>query len=70
MQDLTIAVVGATGAVGAEFLRIVETRYPNLPNLKLMTGKLVTGLMKSHMQEYRLYWPSVQVLLVLISEIN
>ena len=27
MEDLTIAVVGATGAVGAEFLRIVEQRY-------------------------------------------
>ena len=47
MQDLTIAVVGATGAVGAEFLRIVETRYPTLPKLKLMAssrsaGKIIT----------------------------
>ncbi len=47
MQDLTIAVVGATGAVGAEFLRIVATRYPNLPKLKLLAssrsaGKIIT----------------------------
>ena len=43
VQDLTIAVVGATGAVGAEFLRIVETRYPNLPRLKLMASSRSAG---------------------------
>ncbi|MDA1129251.1 MAG: aspartate-semialdehyde dehydrogenase [Chloroflexi bacterium] len=43
MQDLTIAVVGATGAVGAEFLRIVETRYPSLPNLKLLASSRSAG---------------------------
>ena len=43
MQDLTIAVVGATGAVGAEFLRIVETRYPTLPNLKLLASSRSAG---------------------------
>ena len=43
VQDLTIAVVGATGAVGAEFLRIVETRYPNLPRLKLMASSISAG---------------------------
>ncbi|MEO2140986.1 MAG: aspartate-semialdehyde dehydrogenase, partial [bacterium] len=43
MQDLTIAVVGATGAVGAEFLRIVETRYPNLPKLKLLASSRSAG---------------------------
>ena len=43
MQDLTIAVVGATGAVGAEFLRIVETRYPDLPRLKLMASSRSAG---------------------------
>ena len=47
MQDLTIAVVGATGAVGAEFLRIVESRYSSLPKLKLLAsnrsaGKVIT----------------------------
>ena len=43
MQDLTIAVVGATGAVGAEFLRIVETRYPNLPKLKFLASSRSDG---------------------------
>ena len=43
MQDLTIAVVGATGAVGAEFLRIVEIRYPNLPKLKLLASRRSAG---------------------------
>jgi len=43
VQDLTIAVVGATGAVGAEFLRIVETRYSNLPKLKLLASSRSAG---------------------------
>ena len=43
VQDLTIAVVGATGAVGAEFLHIVETRYPDLPRLKLMASSRSAG---------------------------
>ena len=43
MQDLTIAVVGATGAVGAEFLRIVETRYSSLPKLKLLASSRSVG---------------------------
>ena len=43
MQDLTIAVVGATGAVGAEFLRIVETRYSSLPKLKLLASSRSAG---------------------------
>ena len=43
VQDLTIAVVGATGAVGAEFLRIIETRYPHLPRLKLMASSRSAG---------------------------
>ena len=43
MQDLTIAVVGATGAVGAEFLRIVESRYPGLPKLKLLASSRSAG---------------------------
>ena len=43
MQDLTIAVVGATGAVGAEFLRIVETRYSSMPKLKLLASSRSAG---------------------------
>ncbi len=43
MQDLTIAVVGATGAVGSEFLRIAEQRYPHLPNLKLLASSRSAG---------------------------
>ncbi len=53
MEDLTIAVVGATGAVGAEFLRIVEQRYapgsreaPDknlMPKLRLMASKRSAG---------------------------
>ncbi len=43
MQDLTIAVVGATGAVGAEFLHIVETRYPSMPKLKLLASSRSAG---------------------------
>ena len=43
MQDLTIAVVGATGAVGVEFLRIMEQRHPDLPNLKLLASSRSAG---------------------------
>lgn len=43
MKDLTIAVVGATGAVGLEFLRIVEQRYSELPNLKLLASSRSAG---------------------------
>ena len=53
MDDLTIAVVGATGAVGAEFLRIVEQRYGSssreapakggTPRLRLMASKRSAG---------------------------
>ncbi len=42
-RDLTIAVVGATGAVGAEFLRIVEQRYSTPPNLRLMASSRSAG---------------------------
>ena len=53
MEDLTIAVVGATGAVGAEFLRIVEQRYAfssreapvkaGTPTLRLMASRRSAG---------------------------
>lgn len=43
VQDLTIAVVGATGAVGAEFLRIIEERYAKPPALRLMASRRSAG---------------------------
>lgn len=43
MKDLTIAVVGATGAVGVEFLRIMEQRHPDLPNFKLLASSRSAG---------------------------
>ncbi len=43
MKDLTVAVVGATGAVGAEFLRILQQRYSQLPSLKLLASSRSAG---------------------------
>ena len=43
MKNLTIAVVGATGAVGVEFLRIMEQRHAGLPNLKLLASSRSAG---------------------------
>ena len=43
LNHLTIAVVGATGAVGAEFLKIVERRHPDLRNLKLLASSRSAG---------------------------
>ena len=43
MQDLSVAVVGATGAVGTEFLRIVEQRYPVLPRIKALASSRSVG---------------------------
>ncbi len=43
MQDLTIAVVGATGAVGTEFLRIMEERHPDAHGLKLLASHRSAG---------------------------
>ena len=43
MQDLEIAVVGATGAVGAEFLRIIQERHPQARNLKLLASNRSAG---------------------------
>lgn len=43
LNHLTIAVVGATGAVGAEFLKIVEQRHPNLHSLKLLASSRSAG---------------------------
>ncbi len=43
MQDLTIAVVGATGVVGTEFLRIIEGRYPTLPTIKALASSRSAG---------------------------
>ena len=43
LSHLTIAVVGATGAVGAEFLKIVEQRHPKLHSLKLLASSRSAG---------------------------
>ena len=43
LKSLTIAVVGATGAVGNEFLRIMEQRHPELPDLRLLASSRSTG---------------------------
>ena len=43
MQDLTLAVVGATGAVGTAFLRIIETRHPELHKIKLLASQRSAG---------------------------
>jgi aspartate-semialdehyde dehydrogenase len=43
MKDLTIAVVGATGAVGTEFLRIMEQRHPKAQKIKLLASHRSAG---------------------------
>ena len=43
LQDLTIAVVGATGAVGTELLRIVEQRHPNIGQIKALASSRSAG---------------------------
>lgn len=45
MQDLTLGVVGATGAVGTEFLKIVESRYKQLPKIKALASSRSAGRM-------------------------
>ena len=43
MKDLTIANVGATGAVGTEFIRIIEQRHPELSRIKLLASRRSAG---------------------------
>ena len=43
LQGLKLAVVGATGAVGQETLRLIEARYPQHTNLKLLASKRSAG---------------------------
>ncbi len=43
MQDLTLGVVGATGAVGTEFLKIIESRYKQLPKIKALASSRSAG---------------------------
>ncbi len=43
MEELTIAVVGATGAVGTEFLRIIKQRHPKLANIKALASNRSAG---------------------------
>ena len=43
LQGLNLGIVGATGAVGLETLRLIETRYPKHTNLKLLASKRSAG---------------------------
>ena len=43
LQGLKLAVVGATGAVGQETLRLIEARYPQHTNLKLLASSRSAG---------------------------
>ena len=43
LQGLKLAVVGATGVVGQETLRLIEARYPKHRNLKLLASKRSAG---------------------------
>jgi aspartate-semialdehyde dehydrogenase len=43
VKDLSIAVVGATGAVGNEFIRIVGQRYSDLNNVRLLASSRSAG---------------------------
>ena len=43
VHELTIAVVGATGAVGTQFLSILEKRYEKLPKIKLLASSRSAG---------------------------
>ena len=43
LQGLKLAVVGATGAVGQETLRLIEARYPQHTNLKLLASQRSAG---------------------------
>ena len=43
LNGLRLAIVGATGAVGQETLRLIEARYPEHKNLKLLASKRSAG---------------------------
>ena len=43
MNNLTIAVVGATGAVGTEFIQVIEKRHPDLHKIKLLASSRSAG---------------------------
>ena len=43
LQGLKLAIVGATGAVGQETLRLIAARYPKHTNLKLLASKRSAG---------------------------
>ena len=43
LKGLKVAVVGATGVVGRETLRLIEARYPEHTNLKLLASKRSAG---------------------------
>jgi aspartate-semialdehyde dehydrogenase len=43
MQGVNIGIVGATGAVGQEFIKILESRYPNTHSIKLFASHRSAG---------------------------
>ena len=43
LNGMKLAIVGATGAVGQETLRLIEARYPDHHNLKLLASKRSAG---------------------------
>ena len=43
LQGMNLAIVGATGAVGQVTLRLIEARYPQHRNLKLLASKRSAG---------------------------
>ncbi len=43
LQGLNLGIVGATGAVGLETLRLIQGRYPKHTNLKLLASKRSAG---------------------------
>ena len=43
LQGLNLGIVGATGAVGLETVRLIEARYPKHTNLKLLASKRSAG---------------------------
>ena len=43
LQGMKLAIVGATGAVGQETIRLIEARYPGHHNLKLLASRRSAG---------------------------
>jgi aspartate-semialdehyde dehydrogenase len=43
VDELTIAIVGATGAVGTEFIKVIERRHPDWRHIKLLASSRSAG---------------------------